>query len=127
MADRLEPAWRWCPEYTLTYGPIVADLAALAGFAPDPEQEDALNEIFAIDPASGVVTTAAALDREAAASHGIVVRATSSDTSFSTKAFTIAVNDVDEFDGRGMLVVVVDDGGVMRRPFDVDDVVVVEL
>lgn len=50
MRSKLEPAWRWCPDYQLTYGPLVADLAALAGFAPDPEQEDALNEIFAIDP-----------------------------------------------------------------------------
>ena len=50
MPDRLEPAWRWCPDYQLTYGPVVSDLAALAGFAPDPEQEAALDEIFAIDP-----------------------------------------------------------------------------
>lgn len=50
MRSVLEPAWRWCPDYQLTYGPIVADLAALAGFPPDPEQEAALDEIFAIDP-----------------------------------------------------------------------------
>src|SRR6185503_7052574 len=38
------------------------------------------------------------LNREAAATHNITVRATSSDTSFSTAMFTINVNDVDEFD-----------------------------
>ena len=53
---------------------------------------------FTINAGSGVVTVAGALDREAAASHGIVVRATSADGSFSTQAFTIAVGDVDEFD-----------------------------
>ena len=53
---------------------------------------------FAINAGSGVVTVAGALDREAAASHGIVVRATSADGSFSTQAFTISLTDVDEFD-----------------------------
>ena len=38
------------------------------------------------------------LDREAAANHGITVRATSSDGSFQTAAMTININDVDEFD-----------------------------
>ncbi len=52
---------------------------------------------FAIDANSGVVTVAGAIDREAAASYNIVIRATSSDTSFSTQSFTIAVSDVDEF------------------------------
>ena len=55
---------------------------------------------FAIDGTTGVVTVADGmlLNREAAASHGITVRATSIDGSFSTQAFTINVNDVDEFD-----------------------------
>ncbi len=53
---------------------------------------------FAIDGSTGVVTVAGALDRESAASHNIVVRATSADGSFSTQSFSIAVNDVDEFD-----------------------------
>lgn len=44
-----EPAYRSVPAYTRTLGPEVADLARLAGFGPDPEQEDALNAIFAID------------------------------------------------------------------------------
>ena len=38
------------------------------------------------------------LDREAAASHDITVRATSSDGSFNTAVMTINLNDVDEFD-----------------------------
>lgn len=55
---------------------------------------------FAINATTGVVTVAdgTQLDREAAASHGIIVRATSLDGTFSTQAFTInlnAVNDVD--------------------------------
>src|SRR5205823_5318597 len=54
---------------------------------------------FAINSSTGVVTVAdgTLLDREAAASHSITVRATSADGSFSTQAFTISVNDVNEF------------------------------
>jgi hypothetical protein len=51
---------------------------------------------FAIHAVTGVVTTTAALDHEAAASHDIVVRATSADGSFSTALFTIGVGDVNE-------------------------------
>ncbi|MGN6547614.1 MAG: cadherin domain-containing protein, partial [Aureliella sp.] len=55
---------------------------------------------FAIDASTGAVTVAdgSLLDRESAASHDIVIRATSVDGSSSTQTFTIAVNDVDEFD-----------------------------
>ena len=55
---------------------------------------------FAIDGSTGVVTVAdgTLLDREAAASHNITVRAASSDGSFNTQVMTINVNDVDEFD-----------------------------
>ena len=53
---------------------------------------------FAIDAHTGVVTVAGALDREAAASYDITVQATSADTSSSTQTFTIALNDLDEFD-----------------------------
>ncbi|MFM9964548.1 MAG: DUF2341 domain-containing protein [Planctomycetaceae bacterium] len=53
---------------------------------------------FAIDSSTGIVTVAdgTLLDREAAASHGIVVRATSADTSFSTQAFTISINSLND-------------------------------
>lgn len=55
---------------------------------------------FTINSATGVVTVAdgTRLDREAAASHNIVVQATSADTSFQTRTFVIAINDVDESD-----------------------------
>ncbi len=53
---------------------------------------------FAINSGSGVVTVAAGIDREAAGSYSITVRATSADGSSSTQAFTINIGDVDEFD-----------------------------
>ena len=54
---------------------------------------------FAIDPVTGKVTVAGAIDREAdGPSLDITVRATSSDGSFADKTFAIAINDVDEFD-----------------------------
>lgn len=50
LAKRLlDPAYFTHPEYVQTYGPEVADLAALAGFPPDPEQELGLDALFAID------------------------------------------------------------------------------
>lgn len=45
----LEPTWLTHPVYVETFGPEVADVAALANFAPDPEQELLLNLLFAID------------------------------------------------------------------------------
>ncbi|MFM7738509.1 MAG: cadherin domain-containing protein, partial [Planctomycetota bacterium] len=53
---------------------------------------------FAINSSTGVVTVAGGIDREAAGSYNIIIRATSSDTSFSTQSFTIIIGDVDEFD-----------------------------
>jgi large repetitive protein len=53
---------------------------------------------FAIDPVTGEVTVAGALDRETAASYQIEVTATSTDGSTSTQTYTIALNDIDEFD-----------------------------
>ena len=62
--------------------------------------DDTAGGRFKIDSVSGVVTVdnGTLLDREAAASHNIMVRATSSDGSFDTAVMTINVNDVDEFD-----------------------------
>ena len=55
--------------------------------------------LFTIDPASGIVRTAAAIDRETlGASRTIIVQATSADGSTSSQTFTIAINDLDEFD-----------------------------
>ena len=51
---------------------------------------------FAINAATGVVTTAAVLDYEAAGSHSIIVRATSSDGSSGTALVNITVGDVNE-------------------------------
>jgi protocadherin Fat 4 len=54
---------------------------------------------FAIDSTTGVVTVAGAIDREAdGPSRSIIVRATSSDGSFTDQVFSIAINDLDEFD-----------------------------
>ena len=51
---------------------------------------------FAIHGTTGLVTVNAALDYETATSHSVTIRATSSDGSFSTQSFTIAVTDVNE-------------------------------
>src|SRR6266567_6180387 len=54
--------------------------------------------LFAIAANTGVVTTAAAIDREAlGASTSIEVTATSADGSIAAKTFSIAINDVNEF------------------------------
>ena len=53
---------------------------------------------FKIDPATGVLTLNTELNREYYEDIDINVRATSSDRSTSEKTFTIAVNDIDEFD-----------------------------
>lgn len=45
----VEPAFRSAPEYTETLGPEVGDLADLAGFAPDPEQQLGLDLLFAMN------------------------------------------------------------------------------
>jgi len=60
----VEPAYANFPEYVQTFGPEVCDLAAKADFAPDAEQELALNAMFALDPSgrrtlSGKPATAA--------------------------------------------------------------------
>ncbi len=54
---------------------------------------------FAIDSASGVVTLAAAINRETdGPTRNITVRATSADLSFTDQVFAIAIVDIDEFD-----------------------------
>ena len=55
--------------------------------------------LFQIDANTGVVTTAAAIDREThGALRSITVQAASSDGSTQTQSFNIAINDLDEFD-----------------------------
>ena len=45
----VHPAHRWAPPFESTYGPAVADLAAMAGLVLDPEQRLALDLMFAED------------------------------------------------------------------------------
>jgi hypothetical protein len=47
--ELVEPAYLSAPPWALTLGPEVADLCADAGYAPDPEQELALDILFAED------------------------------------------------------------------------------
>lgn len=47
--DLVPPTFHWMPEYGVTLGDEVADLAELAGFKPDPEQRLALDMLFALD------------------------------------------------------------------------------
>lgn len=56
------------------------------------------NGEFFIETSAGDVKVAGPIDREAGATRTIVVRATSEDGSFTTKSFTIAIDDVNEFD-----------------------------
>jgi hypothetical protein len=61
--------------------------------------------LFKIDSATGIVTTAAAINREVTgASKSITVVATSSDGSTSNQSFTIAIGDLNEPDLRSPLV-----------------------
>ena len=80
--------------------------SGITAHATDPDATDTVtysldNDAggrFAIDANTGVITVAGAIDREAAGTYNITVRATSTDTSFSTRTFTITIGDVDEFD-----------------------------
>jgi hypothetical protein len=55
---------------------------------------------FQINSSTGVISVAngTLLNAENATSHSITIKATSSDSSFATELFSIAVTDVDEFD-----------------------------
>ncbi len=53
---------------------------------------------FTINSSTGVVTVAGALTAKRWADSNITVRATSADGSFTDQAYTITINDVDEFD-----------------------------
>ena len=59
---------------------------------------DDANGLFSINPVTGIVTVAGALDAESAGSHQIVVLATASDGATQTETFTIAIRDVNEYD-----------------------------
>ena len=84
----------------------IGTAVGVTAFASDADSTDTVTYslsddaggLFAIDPNTGVVTVAGALDRETANSYDIEVTATSTDGSTSTQSYTIAINDVDEFD-----------------------------
>ncbi|WP_162243979.1 cadherin repeat domain-containing protein [Pseudorhodoferax sp. Leaf265] len=97
-----DPAPNRLPENATTGTPV-----GITAFARDPDAGatvsyallDDAGGRFAIDASTGVVTVAdgSLLDYESATTHGIVVRATSSDGSTTDTAFTIALADVNEF------------------------------
>ena len=84
----------------------VGSAVGVTAFADDADGTDTVSYSldsdaggrFAIDSVTGVVTVASGIDREAAGSYDITVRATSTDTSTTTRLFTINIGDVDEFD-----------------------------
>ena len=85
----------------------IATTVGIVAWADDPDGTDTVSYsldddaggLFAIDAITGVVTVAGAIDRETVgATLDIVVRATSTDGSFSTATFTIDIVDVNEFD-----------------------------
>lgn len=47
--ELVEPTYLTGPTYFDTYGPLVSELNAAVGFAPDPQQELLLDKIFAVD------------------------------------------------------------------------------
>lgn len=49
LAELVPPSYASCPDYDFTHGPAVVELCKLAGFIPDPEQELALDWIFAVN------------------------------------------------------------------------------
>ena len=60
--------------------------------------DDNAGGLFQIDPATGIVATAALINRESPliGSYNITVRATSQDLSTTTTTYTIVINDIDE-------------------------------
>ncbi len=84
---------------------LVGATVGVTADAVDPDSGDTVTYsldddaggLFTIDSNTGVVTVAGALDAETATSQSITIRATSSDTSFSTTTLSIAVNDINEF------------------------------
>lgn len=90
---------------TIAENSVSGSNSGITAFATDSDPTDSISYSlddsaggqFSIDSVTGVVTTLAAFDREAASSWTIIVRATSTDTSFTTRSFTVAVGDVNEF------------------------------
>jgi VCBS repeat-containing protein len=87
--------------------------------ADDPDPEDVLSYslvdsaggLFAIDAATGALTTTAPLDHEAQASYDLVIRVTDPDGLSTDRAVTIAVGDVNEAPTAVADAVAVDEDG----------------
>ncbi len=79
----------------------VGTVVGVTAFASDPDGTDSVaysldddaGGLFTIDATTGVVTVAGAIDREAAGTYAVTVRATSTDGSFATRIFTLALGD----------------------------------
>jgi len=90
---------------TVSESAAIGAVVGITAFASDADAttnaityslDDTAGGRFAINSSTGVVTVDAALDYESAASHSIVIRATSADGSFATQGFTISVTDANE-------------------------------
>jgi Cadherin domain/RTX calcium-binding nonapeptide repeat (4 copies) len=83
---------------------VIGTAVGVTAMASDPDTTDTVSYslsddaggLFAIDPDTGVITVAGALDAETTQNHEITVVATSTDGSISTEAFTVNVDDVNE-------------------------------
>ncbi len=84
----------------------VGTTIGVTAFASDPDGtatvsyslDDDASGLFAINSTTGAVTVAGALNAETALLHNITIRATSTDSSFTTRTFAIAILDLNEFD-----------------------------
>ena len=86
---------------TVAENATIGTTVGITAFATDPDGGDtvtyALDDTaggrFTIGTNSGIVTVAGAIDYETATSHNITVRANSTDSSSTTRVFTISVTD----------------------------------
>ena len=105
LFDVTSPADTDAASDTVAENSIVGAVVGITAFASDADATNntvtysLVNDAggrFAINPTTGVVTVASALDYESGASHDITVGAASADGSTSDAVFTITVGDVNE-------------------------------